>query len=116
MISCSQDPSCAANAVSYAGDDGTGFIGATLDSPVVSARLHYRVDRMLAEGSLFVPSVMEHKWAIYFHSKRILFVRSWQRRVFDVAETESETDGIIITSLQGTFVAKDEAPSFTARV
>jgi hypothetical protein len=116
-IATSADPLCARNAASYGSDDGTGFIGASPASPVVSsAQIRYRADGMLADGVLFVPSVMEHKWAIYFHRKHIIFVRSWLRQVFVVADTQGDADEVIITSLQGTFTGKDEPPSFTARV
>jgi len=116
-MSLSENPTCAINAMSYRRDDGTGFIGAMPASPVVSStRLLYRVDGVLADGALFVPGVMEHKWAIYFHLKHIIFVRSWLRQVFVVADTQEDADAIIVTSLQGTFTGKDEPPSFTARV
>jgi hypothetical protein len=117
MTSTSQDPKAAINAMSFAGDDGLGFIGETPQLlTVAKTQLHYRVDRMLADGVLFIPRKMEHKWAIYFHRKRIIFVRSWLRQVFVVADIESDADEIIITSLHGTFTAKDDPPAFTARI
>src|SRR5690348_16868479 len=72
MRSASKDPNCASNAISFTRDDGTGFIGV---SPPVSrstpAQFRYKIDRYLAPGALFIPSVMEHKWAIYFHGGKI---------------------------------------------
>src|SRR5690242_21782176 len=51
MISASNDPKCAANAVSYSRDDGSGF---ARDQPDVqrsiTANLSYRIDRLLAPG------------------------------------------------------------------
>jgi hypothetical protein len=80
MLSMSENPRCAKNVVSYHGDDGTGFL---LHSPAVPRKIEtnvrFRRDRLLADGALFVPEAMEHKWAIYFHKGRILFVRSWLR-------------------------------------
>src|SRR4051794_35990207 len=60
MLSTSESPICAANAISYSRDDGTGF---TNDLPevsrVVPAELSYHIDQILAPGALFLPSTME---------------------------------------------------------
>ena len=119
MVSTTADRQCAENAMSFLQDPGTSFIGVNpVVSRSVSGGIRFRIDRMLADGTLFTPTEMEHKWAIYFHRGKILFVRSWQRRVDVIAEVsaDSSANSIEITTLRGTFAANDEQPSFTRRV
>jgi hypothetical protein len=117
MLSSSRDPQCAENALSFAQDDGAGFIGV---KPRVArqttAALQFRIDRMLADGALFVPREMEHKWALYFHRGQIICIRSWQRQVEAVAETQIAGNSLEVTTIRGVFVAEDEEPQFTVRV
>jgi hypothetical protein len=95
-MSFSQDPQTAANAVSFGGDDGTSFIDVPPETDRrVEVDLSYRVEGgELYDGGLFLPNAMEHKWALYFHRKNIICVRSWTRRVVAVAETRP-ADGLI---------------------
>jgi ankyrin repeat protein len=119
MLSTTGDSHCAENALSYFRDDGTSFIGvAPAVSRTISGGIRFRIDRMLADGALFIPREMEHKWAIYFHRGQILFVRSWLRQVIVVAEVNADAtaSSAEITTLRGAFVADDEQPSYTRRV
>lgn len=107
----------AVNAVSFYTDDGTGFIG--LETPVsrtVQAGLVYRIDRMLVDGSLFLPKDMDQMWAVFFHQNKILFVRSWSRQLKVTAEVQSEGNEIVVTKLHGTFTSSDEDPEFSVRI
>lgn len=117
MLSTSRDPTCAANAVSFGQDDGTGFIG---QEPLVPRRidaaLRFPIDRVLADGVLFIPRAMEHKWALFYHDGSILCVRSWMRQVYVIAQTRADEGAIAITEIQGTFTDDDEPPAFTRRV
>jgi hypothetical protein len=117
VISTTQDRQCAVNAMSFSQDDGTGFIGA---EPRVSREiptgLRFRIDGMLADGALFIPREMEHKWALYFHRGQIICVRSWLRQVVAVAGTRLAGDSLEVTTLRGVFISEDEAPEFTVRV
>jgi hypothetical protein len=118
MVSTSESPICATNAISYGRDDGTGF---TNDLPEVSrlvpAELSYHIDQVLAPGALFLPSTMEHKWALYYHGGRILFIRSWLRKVWVTAQVECDTQGIAkLKSMQGGFLTPTEDPEFTIRM
>jgi hypothetical protein len=89
MLSSSLDPQCAANAVSFGQDDGTSFIGEQPPvSRVVEARLRFPIDRVLADGVLFTPLEMEHKWALFYHGGQIICVRSWLRKVQATAQVE----------------------------
>jgi hypothetical protein len=98
----SRDPRCATNAVSYGRDDGTSFIGQQPTDPVVTpVSLRYRRDRLLADGALFIPETMEHKWAIYFHLGTILFIRSWLRRVWMTARVEQSGEFVQLTEICG---------------
>ena len=117
VMSTTTDQQYAANAVSYQGDDGTGFIG---EEPavtrVVPVELSYPVDRRLADGVLFTPEAMEHKWALFCHGGQILFVRGWKRRVAAIAQYEQRGDRVAVVSVRGTFTSEEEAPELTCRV
>jgi len=116
-MSTSADRRCAENAISFMQDDGTSFIGAQpVGTRTVAAGLRFPIDQRLADGALFIPTEMEHKWAIYFHRGQMLFIRSWLRQVQVVAQTQAQGDSIEVTTVRGAFVADDEESSFTIRV
>ncbi|MES2075163.1 MAG: hypothetical protein V4462_06025, partial [Pseudomonadota bacterium] len=113
MLSTSSDPKNAENAISYGKDDGAAFIDQQpIFERILSTNLTYPVDGGLADGVLFQPRQMEHKWAIFYRQKRIIFVRSWQRQVFVVAHTEHRDGLLIINEIHGTFggAEEDEEP------
>ncbi|MCE3229499.1 MAG: Ankyrin [Bacteroidetes bacterium] len=113
MLSTSQDPRMAENAVSYGGEDGTGFFTLKPESSrEIKTHLSYPTDGKLEPGVLFIPGVMEHKWAIYFSGDHIVFVRSWLRSVVAIAKTVGTENEIIIESITGDFMG-DESPEFT---
>ncbi|MDR0196132.1 MAG: ankyrin repeat domain-containing protein [Myroides sp.] len=113
MLSTSKDPLMANNAVSYSGEDGTIFWKETpLNNKTIPANLIYQIDKQLAAGVLFIPQVMEHKWAIYFDGINIIFVRSWLRQVFVVAKTKQVDNQLFVESITGEFT-KEEEPEFT---
>ena len=117
MLSTSSDPRCASNALSFGQDDGTSFIGQ--EPPVarsVEASLRFPIDRVLADGVLFIPREMEHKWALFYHRREIICVRSWLRQVQAVAQVEEHGDHVLITAVRGSFVAEDEEPALTIGV
>lgn len=117
LLSTSQDQQCAVNAMSFTQDDGTGFIG--IEPPVarqIPAGLQFRIERILADGALFIPREMEHKWALYFHRGQILCIRSWVRQVQAIADVEMAGDHLTVTSVRGVFVSEDEEPAFTVRM
>jgi hypothetical protein len=115
MVATSKDPQMAANAVSYGRDDGTGFLG---QLPAADRTTHltlrYRVDPILADGAVFLPTTMEHKWAVYYHSGQLLFVRSWQRRVVVSATVIAEPGWVEVVEARGAFTNSEEPPSFTS--
>jgi Ankyrin repeats (3 copies) len=117
MLSTSRDPNCAANAVSFRGDDGTSFIG---EEPAVKrtieSNLRFPIDRCLADGILFTPREMEQKWAIFYYHGALIFVRSWLRCVQVVASIEVHDDIAVVTAVRGTFLSEDETPEFTLRI
>jgi hypothetical protein len=116
MISTSQDPQCAVNALSFARDDGRSFIGARpLVQRTVQADLRYRKPSVLPDGALFRPAMMEHKWALFYLQKQIICVRSWQRHVFAVAETEDDREFLRVVHLHGAFDEEQEPQGFTVR-
>lgn len=117
MLSTSRDPSCAENAVSFGGDDGTSFVGVAPPSArVVPSALRYPVDRVLADGVLFTPSVMEHKWALFVHGGELICVRSWTRRVQLTARIQIESDRAVLSQVRGTFSDDGEPPELTLRL
>lgn len=116
MILTSQSQENAVNAMSFGGDDGTSFIGrAPAVERVVEARLRFPIDGVLADGVLFAPREMEHKWALFHHRGEILCVRSWTRQVAAIAEVEEHGDHVELTRIHGALAAEDEPPEFTAR-
>jgi len=117
MMSTSADEKIAANAISFLQDDGTGFIGTAPQSDrVIEAKLTFPIDRFLADGSLFTPNVMEHKWAIFYHSGDIICVRSWTRKVHVIARVKADDDHIEIVEIRGVFHNEEqEDPDLTIR-
>jgi hypothetical protein len=116
MMSTSQDPTCAENAISFDGDDGTSFIGEEPESQHVSqVNLHFAVDRCLADGVLFIPREMEQKWALFYHGGQLICVRSWTRRVRAVARIVVDGNSAVVTEVRGILVDDDEDPEYTAR-
>src|SRR5262245_19408709 len=117
MLSMSSDPRAAGNAVSFGQDDGRSFIGTPPRvSRVTAASLTFPIDRMLADGVLFVPSEMEHKWALFFHNGEIICVRSWRREVVLVARVDADRQMARVTEIRGTFAGEDEDPDLTVRL
>jgi hypothetical protein len=114
LISTSTDPQCAANAISFGRDDGSAFAAEEPASPrVIGALLRFRVGGPLRDGALFRPRVMEHKWAIFHRQQRILFVRSWTRKLHAIAELTPHEGYVEITRIRGVFTDTEESPLFT---
>lgn len=115
MTSTSTNPVMAANAVSYGGEDGTVFWnGAEVHPKQHPKGLSFPIDGSLEPGVLFVPGVMEQKWAIFFDGENLLFVRSWQRQVFVSARTTQENNRLTVREFGGTFVP--DQPDLTAAI
>ncbi len=117
MVSTSSNRQCAKNAISYGQDDGTSFIGHK--PPIertVTTDVRFRRDRLLADGAVFIPQVMEHKWAIYFHKGQFLFLRSWLRQVYVIAESEQSGDEVRVVAVRGAFTHPEEEQGLTIRV
>ncbi len=115
MTSLSSDPTCARNAVSWQGDDGASFADARPESTrSVPSALRYKRDAFFADGVLFTPSVMEHKWALFHHAGAILCVRSWTRRLHVSATVEQDGDEVRLTQIRGVFLEETEDPALTA--
>jgi hypothetical protein len=117
MISTSQDPQCAANAISFGRDDGSAFAADEPASPrVIGAMIPFRVAGPLPDGALFRPREMEHKWGIFHHQQRILFVRSWTRKLHVIAELSHGEGRVQVSRIRGVFADEDESPLFTTMV
>lgn len=116
MLSGSQDPECATNLLSFQTEDGLGFVGDEPPNPrVIETGLRYPVDPVLADGVLFAPTEMEHKWALFHHGNHILFVRSWTRQVIAVAEVSQRNGFAELPRFRGSFFSEDEDPAYTVR-
>jgi hypothetical protein len=117
MLSTSKDPQCAANAISFQGDDGTSFISQqpSVDRSITT-KIVFPIDRMLCDGVLFGPRQMEHKWALFYHQRRIICVRSCLRLVSVIAHVEEREDCVEVTHIRGAYTDETEDPSFTERV
>lgn len=117
MTSTSSNPISAMNAMSFRQDDGASFIGQTPPSTrTIPVDLTYRTDGPLVDGALFLPQVMEHKWALYYHRNQVLCVRSWQRKVLVTASVQNADDYVRVTSVQGVFHDDNEPPELTTRI
>ena len=113
MLSTSENPKMAENAVSYGQEDGLVFLEQELKSDnSFETNFSFPIDDSLERGVLFIPSKMEQKWAVYYHANKILFIRSWLREVHVVAETVQENKQLIITKIHGEFT-EDESQEFT---
>jgi hypothetical protein len=114
MLATSGDPGCAANAISYDQDDGGAFAQSEpATTRVIGALVRYRIDGPLADGALFRPQQMEHKWAIFHRQGRLLFVRSWTRKLHVVAELTAQEDHVEVARISGVFTDEEESPLFT---
>ena len=117
MISTSADPECAANALSFGRDDGSAFAADEPASPrVIGAMIPFRIEGPLPDGALFRPREMEHKWAIFHRRGRILFVRSWTRKLHVIAELSQGEGCVQVSRIRGVFTDDDESPLFTTMV
>ena len=109
MRSTSTDPQMAENAASYGSEDGSAFAAQRPASKrVVECELRFRIDRMLLDGALFLPSAMEDKWAVYLRGGRILCVRSWTRKLLVAADVRIEGSDAVIGPVTGVFVDKED--------
>jgi len=104
MISMTAELLPAAIALSYKYGDGRDWIKhAPVSSTETATNLQFRVSDHFCDGGLFIPTRMEHKWAIFYHGGKILFVRSWMGRLWLTADV-TVVDGIAtITRICGTF-------------
>jgi hypothetical protein len=117
MLSTSSDPECAANALSYGHEDGSGFTNLPPNSTRnTKLGLRYRIDGPLADGALFIPASMEHKWAIFHRAAKILFVRSWTRELYAMADVTTHENEIELTEIRGDLITEDEDEQFKRRV
>lgn len=112
MKSASKDQSAAANLASISQDDGQHFRDIVPESYIEFERpLRYLVDGdRVADGVLFSPSEMEHKWAAFVYEGRISFVRSWQHDVVIAADLQIE-DGIAQIFGQHGSLPGDQSPA-----
>lgn len=116
LTTMSGNHECAVNSSSFGRDDGTGFIGVEPEIDcVIPVGLRFPIDGVLADGALFLPEVMEHKWAIFYHRGRMIFVRSWTRQVTAIAEVQTHGDFAEIVNVRGTFLAGEASPSITVQ-
>jgi hypothetical protein len=117
LLSISSDLQCAADAVSFDHDDGSAF---EQDEPlverVIGAMIPFRVEAPLSDGTLFCPHHLEHKWAIFHRGGRILFVRSWTRKLHVIAGLSPHEGRVEITRLNGVFTNEDESPLLTTMI
>jgi hypothetical protein len=90
-------------------------LGMVSTSSTVDAALVFPTDGGLADGVLFVPQVMEDKWAVFVVDGRILFVRSWLRKVWVTAEVRRDGETAVVGPIHGAFLDEEE-PELTVRI
>lgn len=117
MLSTSADPQCAVNAISFGQDDGQGFVGQMPESADrFSVDLRYPADQRVADGVLFIPQQMEHKWALFVHRQAIICVRSWTRQVQAIAHFNVQSGFAQIYEMHGTLIPNDADPLINQRL
>jgi hypothetical protein len=113
LVSTSSDIQCATNAISYNQEDGSCFVGQKPPlEKSINTNILYAKDRVLANGPIFIPSKMEHKWAIFCYENNIICVRSWIRKVFVLANVDQSGENICISSLTGSFDGNEYDDSY----
>lgn len=116
MLAASEDPKKASNALSYDQENGLIFLTQKSKSnKSIESNLSFPIDKKLESGILFIPSTMDNKWVIYFHQNKILFIRSWLREVFVIAETTQENNQLMVRKINGEFT-ENETKEFTESV
>lgn len=117
VVSASQDPQIAGNAVSYTGDDGAELALQAVESErVVDCELRFPFEAAIVDGVVAAPRAMEDKWAIYVNDGEVLFIRSWLRKVVARAPLRVEGDEIVVGPVRGVFTEPEETEAYTARV
>jgi hypothetical protein len=116
LTSMSSDPQCASNAVSFGGDDGRSFRGQEPETTrVIDCYVELPTDGLF-DGVLFVPTVMEEKWALYIHDRRLLCIRSWTRNVVATAGVSVEGGVARFGPIRGMLTGEGEPAEFARRV
>lgn len=116
MLSTSKNAQMATNAMSYGQEDGLIFLKQKAKiNKSMETNLSFPIDQKLEDGVLFIPSKMENKWAIYYHQDKILFVRSWLREVFVMAETQQANNKLMVHKIHGEFT-EDESKELTESI
>jgi len=110
LTATSADRLVAENAVSFRNEDGRAFLRAARpEGPLTAANLRYPTEAPLADGVLFNPPDMDHKWALYVLEGRLVVVRSWQRKVTAVADVRQEADHVVVGPIRGAFGSRTDA-------
>lgn len=104
VVATSTDKTCAENSVSYGSETGEVFFRDLPEFPTKTAcQLRYSLGgaEKLYPGVLFTPQSMDEKWAIFCDTTRIVFVRSWQRKVFAFADCTCSEGELTVSAIHG---------------
>lgn len=82
---------------------------------VVSLELVYRVDSVLADGPLFLPSNRLERWALFVQGEHLLVVRGSNREVAAVVSLERQPNQVKLLELHGFVTAPDESRQFSSQ-
>ncbi len=108
MLSTSKDESAARNLTALGASDGRQFLEQEQPAgPLTELSLSYPTDGRLADGVLFAPRRMEHKWAIFHHRQTLMLVRSWTGQVAFAAQTATTDRALQIREGRGMFDTQD---------
>lgn len=114
LIATSTDREMAVNSVSFGGEDGLCFVGQQTGTTVVESSLQYPVDDVVPDGVLYSPRDMDHKWAIFLHQGKLLFVRSWLRKVLATADVSFVPGFMVVGAIRGDLLVGAD-PAWTVR-
>lgn len=101
--------------MSYSDEDGSSFEGILpAEARSFDINIRFNTAGILPDGVMFLPTAMEDKWAIFLHRDKIIFVRSWLRDVFAIADVVKEPDNLYITRITGSFPEDMQLDDVTA--
>ncbi|MGE0488685.1 MAG: ankyrin repeat domain-containing protein [Vulcanimicrobiota bacterium] len=82
---------------------------------VVTLELVYRLDPILVDGPLFLPSNPLERWALFVQGDHLLAVRGSSREVAAVVSLERESNRVRLLELRGFVTSEHESRQFSSQ-
>lgn len=114
VTSTTSDPKVAETFGEVARSNGLEFLDkAPMSDRKIETDISYHCEGEIMPGILFSPRAMEHKYAIYYYEKKIIFVKSWLKDIRAIAEVDIEDNLLTIKSITGFFAYENEPAELT---